>query len=132
MLNFFRCAMVVIVLFLVFFLGGCSGTARRHLVSDVCLIKSGETTREEVVELMGTPDSKRMVSPGVEEWAYYEEDRNLLQDTPLVGGVFTPDGYNMAVITFTGDTVTLCRYSGYDDDEFDWQDDYSWQEIEKK
>jgi len=28
--------------------------------------------------------------------------------------------------------VTTCNYRGFDDDEFDWQDDYSWQETEKK
>ena len=132
MLNIFRPFFYANILFLALFIAGCSGTPTRHLVSDVAMIKAGETTREEVLELMGDPDSKRMVSPGIEEWVYYEESRTLLQDTPFVGGSFDPDGYHMVVVTLSGDTVTLCRYSGYEDDEFDWQDDYSWQETEKK
>jgi len=96
------------------------------------MIKTGQTSRQDVVALMGDPDSKRMVSPETEEWVYYEEDRATLQDAPLVGGAFDSNGYNMVVMTFSGNTVRSCRYRGYDEDEFDWQDDYSWQETEKK
>jgi hypothetical protein len=132
MLHSFRPLIFTNMLFLVLLLAGCSGTPTRHLVSDVAMIKAGESTREDVLTLMGDPDSKRMVSPEVEEWVYYEEARSTFQNTPFVGGVFDPDGYNMVVVTLEGEKVTLCRYSGYDDDEFDWQDDYSWQETEKK
>jgi len=132
MLNSFRPLFFANLLFLALFIAGCSGTPTRHLVSDVAMIIVGQTTRDEVLELMGDPDSKRMVSPGVEEWIYYEESRTALQNAPYVGGVFDPDGYDMVAITLAGDTVKLCRYSGYDDDEFDWLDDYSWQETEKK
>jgi hypothetical protein len=132
MLNIFRPLFYFSIVFLALFMTGCSGTPTRHLVSDVCMIKTGQTSRQDVLALMGDPDSKRMVSPGVEEWVYYEEDRAVLQETPLVGGVFDPSGYNMVVITLSKDMVTECRYSGYDDDEFDWQDDYSWQETEEK
>ena len=131
MLNTLR-PLYITILFLSLLLAGCSGTPTRHLVSDVCMIKAGQTSREEVLKLMGDPDSKRMVSAQTEEWVYYEEARATLQNTPLVGGFFDPDGYHMVVITLSGDTVKQCRYSGYDDDELDWQDDYSWQETEKK
>jgi hypothetical protein len=96
------------------------------------MIKTNQTSRQDVLKLMGDPDSKRMLGPDTEEWVYYEEARATMQDAPLVGGVFDPDGYNMVVITFSGNTVATCRYSGFEDDEFEWQDDYSWQEIEKK
>ncbi len=112
-------------------LGGCSSGPSRHLASDVCMIKSGQTSRQEVLELMGEPDSRRMVAAGTEQWVYYEEETSVLQAAPMVGGVFDPSGYHMVVVTLAGDMVTSCRYSAYDDDEFDWQDDYSWQEIEK-
>lgn len=121
-----------LVLLLALVLAGCSGTPTRHLVSDVCMIKAGQTSRQEVLTLMGEPDSKRMVSPGVEEWVYYEEDRSMMQDTPLVGGAFDADGYNMVRMVITDDTVASCRYSGFESDEFDWRDDYSWQKTEKK
>ena len=131
MLNILRSFSLLSILISALFLTGCSNPTR-HLVSDVSMIQAGQSTREEVITLMGEPDSKRMVSPDTEEWVYYEEDRSLLQDTPLVGGAFDADGYNMVVITLSGDTVKTCHYRGYDDDEFDWQDDYSWQETEKK
>jgi hypothetical protein len=132
MLYSFRPLFFLSIVFLALFMAGCSGTPKRHLVSDVCMIKAGQTSRQEVLSLMGDPDSKRMVTPETVEWAYYEEDRTILQDSPLVGGVFDSNGYNMVVITLAGDTVASCRYSGYEKDEFDWQDDYSWQETEKK
>ncbi len=132
MLNTFRPLFYISLFFLALSLAGCSGAPTRHLVSDVAMIKAGQTSREEVVKLMGEPDSKRMVSPETEEWVYYEEARATMQNTPLVGGVFDPDGYHTVLITLSGDTVSLCRYSGYYDDEFGWKDDYSWQETEKK
>ncbi len=121
-----------LVFLLALVLAGCSGTPTRHLVSDVCMIKTGQTSRQEVLTLMGDPDSKRMVNPGVEEWVYYEEDRSMMQDTPLVGGAFDANGYNMVRIVLAKGIVVSCRYSGFESDEFDWQDDYSWQETEKK
>ena len=132
MLNTFRPLFYISTFVLALSLTACSGVPTRHLVSDVAMIQVGQTSREEVVKLMGDPDSKRMVSEGTEEWIYYEEARATMQNAPFVGGMFDPDGYHMVVITLSGDTVSLCRYSGYDDDEFDWQDDYSWQETEKK
>lgn len=132
MIHSFRFLFFVILLFLGLSMAACSGTPTRHLVSDVCMIKAGQTSRQEVLQLMGDPDSKRMLGPDTEEWVYYEEARATMQDAPLVGGAFDPDGYNMVVITLSGNTVTTCHYRGFEEDEFDWQDDYSWQEIEKK
>ena len=132
MLNTFRTLFILSVALLALSMAGCSGTPTRHLVSDVCMIKAGQTSRQDVLQLMGDPDSKRMVSDDTEEWVYYEEARATMQDTPLVGGALDPEGYSMVVITLSGNTVTTCRYSGFEDDEFDWQDDYSWQETEEK
>lgn len=132
MFFFFRSVFVVSVLLLpILGLGGCSSVPTRHLVSDVAMIKAGDTSRQELLDLMGEPDSKRMLDADTEEWIYYQEDRATLQDTPLIGDVFDPDGYSMVMITFSGDVVKTCRYRGHDEDEFDWQGDYSWQEIEK-
>ena len=111
--------------------GGCSNTPVRHLVSDACMVSVGHTTRKEVLKLMGDPDAKRMINPTTEEWVYYEEKRSTLQDTPFVGDMFDPNGYQMLILTLSGDLVMTCRYSGFDDDEFKWKDDYSWQEIKK-
>ena len=112
-------------------LTACSSTPTRHLVSDVAMIKVGTTSQEEVLKLMGDPDSKRMLNAHTEEWVYYEEKAGTLDGTPLLGEVFDPDGYDMVLITFSDDIVKSCHYRGHDDDEFDWQDDYSWQEIKQ-
>lgn len=131
MLNTNR-SLLIAFLFLTLFMAGCSGRPTRHLVSDVAMIQAGQSTREDVTTLMGEPDTKRMVGDQIEEWTYYEEDRSTLQGTPFVGEVFGADGYNMVIITFMGDIVKTCNYRGYNNDEFDWKDDYSWQETEKK
>ena len=119
------------LLFLTLLTGGCSNTPVRHLASDACMVSVGHTTRKEVLELMGDPDAKRMINPTTEEWVYYEEKRSTLQDAPFVGDMFDPNGYQMLILTLSGDLVMTCRYSGFDDDEFKWKDDYSWQEIKK-
>lgn len=108
---------------------GCSGTPRRNLVSDVCMLKTGQSSRQDVLAIMGVPDTKRRVKAGLEEWVYYEEDRAVLQDTPMLGQLFLANGYNKVIVTLQGDTVEAASYSGYQKDEFDWQDDYSWQET---
>ncbi len=132
MLNSFRLILLLfILLFSIQGLSGCSSSPTRHLVSDVAMISAGNTSREEVLKLMGDPDSKRMLNADVEEWVYYEEKSATLEGTPLFDGVFDPEGYDMVLITFSGDIVKTCHYRGHDDDEFDWKDDYSWQDIKK-
>ena len=130
MLNPFRFLFISLLL-LALGAGGCSKGPVRHLVADACMVNPGQTSRSEILELMGEPDTKRMLDSTTEEWVYYEEATTALQNAPLVGGVFDPDGYNMIVVTLSGDTVLTCCYSGFEDDEFDWKDDYSWQETKK-
>lgn len=127
-----RCAAVSVTVLLLMVLSGCHNRPVRHLASDVSLVKAGETTRQEVLSLLGDPDSTRMVSDTSEEWTYYEEDKSLLQQAPVVGGAFSSKGHKMVVLTLSGDVVTAARYGAYEKDEFDWQDDYSWQKIEQK
>lgn len=131
MLNSFRSVLLFVLLFSLLGLSGCSSTPTRHLVSDVAMISAGSTSRQEVLKLMGDPDSKRMLNADTEEWVYYEERAATIDGTPLFSEFFDPEGYEMVMITFTGDIVKTCHYRGHDDDEFDWQDDYSWQEIKK-
>ncbi len=119
-----------VVLFMA--LPGCYNHPVRHLASDVGLIKAGETTRQEVLALLGKPDSTRMVSADTEEWAYHEEDKSLLQKAPLVGEAFSAQGYKTVVLTLKGDLVTAVHFVAYDKDEFDWKDDCKWKDIDRK
>ncbi len=127
-----RFAVLLISVLLLMVMSGCYNHPVRHLASDVGLIKAGETTRQEVISLLGDPDSTRMVSATTEEWTYYDEDKSLLQKTPLMGGAFSSKGYNTVVLLLNGDIVTAARYGAYNKDEFDWQDDYRWQKIDQK
>ncbi|MFH2123115.1 MAG: hypothetical protein ABIJ50_06505 [Pseudomonadota bacterium] len=127
-----RFAVLSISILFLITLSGCYNHPVRHLASDVGLIKPGETTRQEVISLLGDPDSTRMVSAATEEWTYYDEDKSLLQKTPVMGGAFSSKGYNSVVLLLNGDIVTSARYGSYDKDEFDWQDDYRWQKIDQK
>ncbi len=111
-----------------FVLSGCYNKPVRHLASDVSLIKAEKSSREDVLLLLGEPDAQQMVSAEMEEWVYYEEDPSLMQQSPLIGGMFSPNGYGKIVLTLKGDLVVTCRYSSYNKDDNKWADDYSWQE----
>ncbi len=127
-----RFAVVAIGLLLFMAMPGCYNQSVRHLTSDVGLIKAGETTRQEALSLLGEPDSIQKVSATTEEWIYQEEDKSLLQKTPLMGGAFAAKGYRTVVLTLQGDLVIATRYGSYDKDEFDWKDDYTWKDVDQK
>ncbi|MCI5209268.1 MAG: outer membrane protein assembly factor BamE, partial [Candidatus Electrothrix sp. ATG2] len=67
------------------FLGGCSSKPVRHLASDAALVKPGKSTRQDVVRYLGPPDRHRTLSPGVEEYVYYNERKGFLGGLPFVG-----------------------------------------------
>lgn len=129
MLISFRSLLSLITLLLALCVSGCSHGPVRHLASNACMIQAEQTTRQEVLALMGEPDAKRKLDSSTEEWVYYEEDKSSMQAVPLVGDMFDSKGYHKVVVTLSGDTVMTCRYTGFENDEFDWKKDYSWQEI---
>lgn len=119
---------IFLLFFALFALTGCYNKSVQHLASDAALIKAGSSTRHDVLMLLGEPDAQQEIAVGVQEWVYYEEDRSLMQRTPLVGELFDPNGYGVIRILMKGDLVTACRYNAFTDGEFDWNDDFSWQE----
>ncbi len=125
--GMFRYVFVLGVVLLV--LTGCYNTPVQHLASDAALVKSGKSTRQEVLLLLGEPDAQRALSENTQEWIYYEEQMSLMQRTPVVGELFDAEGYGMIRIVLQGDLVISCNYSSFDSDEFDWSEDYSWQEA---
>jgi hypothetical protein len=127
-----RFAVLLTTALLCLVMSGCHNHPVRHLASDVGLIKTGETTRQEALSLLGDPDSTRMISATTEEWIYHEEDKSLLQQTPVVGGAFSSKGYKTVVLTLNGDIVTASRYGDYKKGEFNWRDDYKWQKIDQQ
>jgi len=106
----------------------CSSKPVRHLASDASMVKTGTSTKEDVLAFLGDPDAQQMVSETSERWIYYEETQSSLQKMPYVGGFFNSTGYSRIVVTFEDDIAVDCTYSSYDTEDYDWSDDYSWQE----
>ncbi|MEN8190322.1 MAG: hypothetical protein ABFS19_10780 [Thermodesulfobacteriota bacterium] len=95
----------------------CSSKPVRHLASDVCLIKAGETDRASVIRFLGEPNSKRKLSATREEWLYYEEKKSTMQKIPLMGEAFEGEGYQVVKIIIEGDTVLSSDFTTTDDTE---------------
>jgi hypothetical protein len=112
-----------------FLLAGCYTKQVRHLASDAALIKPGKSTRQDVLRYLGEPNGHRMVSPGVEEYVYYEDQKGSLGKMPLVGDWVDPDGYEMILVTLNGDLVSSCEFRVFNEDDQDWVDDFTWEEV---
>ena len=122
---------VLLCLFAALFLFvGCSSKPVRHLASDAALIKPGQTTRQEVVRYLGEPNGHRTVSPGVEEYVYYEDQDGVFNKLPMVGDWMDPDGYEMILVTIKGDLVINCEFRAFNEADQDWVDDFTWDEVE--
>ncbi len=106
---------------------GCYQAPIRHLASDASLIKAGNS-RQDVLLLLGEPDTQQNLADGSEEWIYYEERLSTMQKMPLVGEAFSADGYGLIRIILNDGVVSSCEYSSFRKDELGWEDDYSWQQ----
>jgi len=123
---FNRLAIVISVLLLT---AGCYSKPVRHLASDASLIKAGESSREEVLRYLGEPDGQRTIAPGVEEYVYFEDVRNLVQRTPVVGSWMGTEGYDTLIVTLTGDRVTDLEFRTFSKRDREWEDDFTWQDV---
>ncbi|HER62517.1 MAG TPA: hypothetical protein ENO11_00875 [Desulfobacteraceae bacterium] len=121
---------ILIGLTLLLFLSGCYTKPVRHLASDASLIKSGESTRQEVLQYLGEPNGRRTVGPGVEELVYYEGKRNLLRRSPVIGAMMDDQGYELLIITLTGDLVTNSEFRIFKKGEMDRFEGFTWDEVE--
>jgi hypothetical protein len=112
-----------------FLLSGCYTKPVRHLASDAALIKAGQSTRQDVLRYLGEPNGHRSLSPGVEEYVYYEDRKDGVGKMPMVGDWIDPDGYEMILITLDGDLVTSCEFRVFKEDDQAWVDDFTWEEL---
>jgi len=120
---------ILVGLAVLLMLGGCYSKPVRHLASDASLIRAGESTRQEVLRYLGEPNGRRTVSPGVEEFVYYEEQRGMMQRTPFIGPFMGTEGNEMLLLTLTGDLVTDSVFRTFKKDERDWATDFTWDEV---
>ncbi len=121
---------ILIGLTLLLLLSGCYTKPVRHLASDASLIKAGESTRMTVLQYLGEPNGRRTVGPGIEEFVYHEGKRNLLQRTPVVGAMMDAEGYELLIITLTGDLVTDSEFRVFKKGEMDRFEGFTWNEVE--
>jgi len=120
---------ILIGLSLLVLLSGCYTKPVRHLASDASLVKAGESTRAEVLQYLGEPNGRRTVAPGVEELVYHEDKRNLLQRSPVVGSMLDAEGYELLIITLTGDLVTGSEFRTFTKGEMERFQNHTWDEI---
>ncbi|MCI5146953.1 MAG: hypothetical protein D3923_15885 [Candidatus Electrothrix sp. AR3] len=120
---------IIIWAFAFFLLCGCSFKQVRHLASDAALIKAGQSTRQDVLRYLGEPDGHRTLSPGIEEYVYYQEQKNDLGRLPLVEKLVDPDSYEKVLIILDGDQVTSCEFHLTKDNDNAWKDDFEWDDF---
>jgi len=118
---------LLVVLTLLMLCGCSSNQPVRHLAADASLIKPGITTMKEVVFLLGQPDGRRTVSPGVEEYVYHADQKGTFSGLPVVGSWVGNKGYEMIVITVNGELVTDCQFRTFNEADQDWVNDFTWQ-----
>lgn len=122
-----RALLVMCVLLIL--LGGCSSRQVRHLASDASLIRPGTSTVNDVLLYLGEPDGRRTVSPGVQEYVYHEDKKRGFGRAPVIGSWMSADGYEMIIITLTGDLVTGCEFRTFSEADQNWVDDFTWDEV---
>jgi hypothetical protein len=121
---------ILIGMTLLLLLCSCYNKPVRHLASDASLIKAGESTKVEVLQYLGEPNGHRKVGTGIEEYVYHEEKRNILQRTPVIGSMMDDEGYEILIITLTGDLVTDSEFRTFKKGEMDRFEGFTWDEVE--
>ena len=111
-------------------LTGCHTKPVRHLASDAVLIKAGQSTRQDVIRLLGEPNGHRTISEGVEEYIYSEDLQGLFGKMPVVGHWVGPEGYEMILITLKGDQVVNCEFRTFNESDKSWMNDFTWDEVQ--
>ncbi|MCI5166403.1 MAG: hypothetical protein D3903_09960 [Candidatus Electrothrix sp. GM3_4] len=101
---------IFLILATLFLLVGCSSKPVRHLASDAALVEPGKSTRQDVVRYLGQPDRRRSLSPGVEEYVYYNERKGFFGTLPFMDNLIDPTGYEMILVTLDGNMVTDCDF----------------------
>ncbi len=109
---------------------GCHAKPVRHLASDAALIKAGQSTRQDVIRLLGEPNGHRTISEGVEEYIYSEDLQGLFGKMPVVGHWVGPEGYEMILITLKGDQVINCEFHTFNESDKSWMNDFAWDEVQ--
>jgi hypothetical protein len=110
-----------------FCLAACGGAPVRNLASDAAMIKAGETSRQELLQMLGQPDQRRAGNDREEILVYHEKETSRLKATPLVGRLLSPRREATLTVVIRDDVVFSARYGAIAYDEQRWSDDFKWQ-----
>lgn len=111
-------------------LTGCYNKQVRHLASDVVLIQTGTSTREDVIMYLGEPDDIQVAEAGVERWMYFDSRKNLQEGLPWIGKYFGEAETTQVAITIKNNIVVDSQFMCKDSDDLSWQKDFDWQQPE--
>jgi hypothetical protein len=127
-ISLYRCSLFLVLALSLTQILGCHTRPVRHLVSDVSLIQKGETSRQELLTLLGEPDSRSQVADNQEEWIYHEQSPARLQSLPYADRFFKSPGAQRIVVLVQGEQVLDCRYEYQSRQDASWRNDFEWQQ----
>ena len=108
---------ILCILTAVALLSGCASVGRKLDQSKVDQIKKGETTRDQVIQLIGSPDQITRTGDGVVvfQYMYVRASANGASYIPIVGafagGVNTQS--QMVMVTFNTSNIVSDIFSSY-------------------
>ncbi len=104
--------------FLICTLCGCfSKNTGRHLSSDVCLLFPEKTTKQEVVQQLGSPQIRQSNDSG-EVWIYYQVHKSFFKKVPWAGNYLGKEEYEVVTVSFTGSQIRACVFRAMNVEEF--------------
>lgn len=109
----------VVAILPLFVLAGCGGGySVRHLSSDVALIVPGQTSGQEVLAILGSPDHKAAGPGQGETWHYVSSQKSLLRKTPYIGNRMGSEDYEVVTVVIEGAQVKNASFRLYDEQAF--------------
>ncbi len=90
----------------------------RHLASDVSLVVPGQTTRQDVMSYLGTPNLQFSLPNKHGKWIYYQKKKSILRKIPLIGNVLGHQKYDVVTIIFENNVTKSSEYRELSEAEF--------------
>jgi len=115
----------------VLLLASCAGQPVRNLASDAAMIKAGQTSRQELSQLLGEPDERQTGDGGQEIWIYREKEKSRLKTAPVIGRLFSPRREETLTVVIRDNVVFAAQYGAFAYDQQRWKNDFDWQKDKK-
>jgi hypothetical protein len=116
----------------VLLLASCAGPPVRNLASDASMIKAGQTSRQELSQLLGEPDERQTGANGQEIWIYHEKEKSRIKTAPLIGRLFTPRREETLTVVIHDNVVFSAQYGAFAYERERWNNDFNWQKKDQQ